>query len=298
MKKLLLLLIFISAKCEDNKFVIGTWPHGFFSSFFAVLNNLDWCDKNNKIPVVVWDGGYYFVPEKFNGSNNAWEYYFEPISNLSYSEGDSIRKEYGAPNAFAFPHINPNQENRQRAHAVIQKYIKINPIVQKKIDDFYKQNMEGKKTIGIHLRGTDKCYEIKPIDPDEFFKTANKFKEEYQFLVATDEENLLKEAIKKIEGKVIYYPCYRSPNKMPIHCRSPNKAQVGEDVLIETILLSKCEKLIHSISNVSTAALFFNPELESIFFSSSAPQPEELLKQAEPSKKKKQEKKSKKHKKK
>ena len=103
----------------------------------------------------------------------------------------------------------------------------------------------------------------KAVNPEIFFKLANKYKG-YQFLIATDEERLLNEAIKKIKSKVIYYKCYRSPDKMPIHCKSPNKAQVGEDVLIEAMLLSKCSKLIHSISNVSTAALFFNPELKHI----------------------------------
>lgn len=38
--------------------------------------------------------------------------------------------------------------------------------------------------------------------------------------------------------------------------------EMGEDVLVETMLLSRCNHFVHTISNVSTAALFFNPDLE------------------------------------
>ena len=62
----------------------------------------------------------------------AWEYYFEPVSDLSYNEGDSLNKEYGAPDGSAFEYIFPDQLTRKKANEIIQKYIKLNQMCRKK----------------------------------------------------------------------------------------------------------------------------------------------------------------------
>ena len=52
--------------------------------------------------------------------------------------------------------------------------------------------------------------------------------------------------------KVIYYYCYRSDNGQLLHLRyKPEISQLGEDVVVEMWLMSKCDMLIHSLSNVS-----------------------------------------------
>ena len=87
-----------------------------------------------------------------------------------------------------------------------------------------------------------------------------------QFFVATDEQKLLEEAQELLSGPVIYCDSYRSLNGEPLHRpkkkQDYSKAKLGEEVLIETLLLSKCNGFVHTRSNVSTAVLFFNPELE------------------------------------
>ncbi|MDR3550121.1 MAG: hypothetical protein P4L31_01810, partial [Candidatus Babeliales bacterium] len=59
--------------------------------------------------------------------------------------------------------------------------------------------------------------------------------------------------------KIIYYDCFRSDNGNPLHFRKPSPGQLGQDVLIEALLLSRCNALVHTYSNVSTGALYFNP---------------------------------------
>lgn len=134
--------------------------------------------------------------------------------------------------------------------------------------------MVGKHTIGIHLRGTDKITEERPVPPEHIIEVAlTQADENTQFLVASDEQKLLDKAVQLLQGyKVIFYDCYRSDNGKPLHTKKekPSFAQIGEDVLVEVSLFARCDLLIHTLSNVSAGALYFNPSLKSFLLYSDA----------------------------
>ncbi len=287
MKKGLLVFISILVVCSalakskriEGRLVIGRIDGGLFSCLFAVLNNLAWCEKNDAVPVIHWgEDSYYYVENGHNGSHKVWEYYFEPLSSDLYKEGEYIWRKYIPPGRSKKVRIpEPFSKDyrwvlkkyfRLERYNLIQKYIKIKPIIAEKIDSFYAKNMLGKKTIGIHLRGTDKNLEIESeATITTICNQANTLAQTMpgcQFLVATDEEALLQEAITLLNGPVVYYDSYRSLNGEPIHDseHSYNMAKLGEEVLIEVSLLARCDAFIHTRSNVSTAVLLFNPELE------------------------------------
>ena len=252
---------------EPQKHVIGCWPHGLFSSFCGVLNQIEWCEQHNKIPVVTWGkGSLYYLKGGFNGHEDVWKYYFEPVSALQYESGDAIHSQYAFTSnhdsSFYYTHL--DQGTRDKAARIIDKYVKINSAVQQKIDNFFDINMQG-KTIGIHLRGTDKKIEKKPVSPEKIIKAALACADaDAQFLLASDEQRLLDQMIALLPGrKVIFYDCYRSDSSKPLHKKpkKPSHAQLGEDVLVEVALLAQCDLLVHTLSNVSTAALYFNPDM-------------------------------------
>ena len=149
----------------------------------------------------------------------------------------------------------------------------------RKVESFYQVHMAGKRNIGIHLRGTDKATEIGAVSVDTILTRANevaKTMPDCQFLIATDETALLEKAKRVLHGKVIAYDATRSENGNPLHGPGKDKvkiskpivskAQLGEEVLVEVQLLSLCNLFLHTCSNVSSAVLFFNPELENILF--------------------------------
>ena len=152
---------------------------------------------------------------------------------------------------------------RKHINNLIKKYITIKSHILWKIINFYVSFMEGKKTVGIHIRGTDKHSEAPPIDISKFIEIANKYSD-HQFLVASDEYAIIDKLKKELKGNVIYYDAFRSNQTGAIHKINPCE-QIGQEVLIEVLLLSYCDIFIHSISNVSTAVLFFNPELHNIY---------------------------------
>lgn len=253
---------------KSNKHVIGSWGAGFGSCFHAVLNHLDYCEKANKTPVVHWGKeSFYYDTGGFNGSYNVWEYYFQPISDLYYKKGDRIDYTYDPNGLFTFHYPNIIQSKRDRAATLIKKYINLNELVLSKINSFYQKNMAGKKTIGIHIRGTDKFLEEKIVKPEEMVKEALKYTDqETQFLIASDEKKLFDQIIGLLPNrKVIYYDCYRSENGKPLHIRSkPSPGKLGEDILIEISLLAQCDLLVHTASNVSSVALYFNHNLPNV----------------------------------
>lgn len=149
-------------------------------------------------------------------------------------------------------------------NVLLDNYIRIKENITKKIDTFYHQQMKGKQTIGIHLRGRFLWNESPFVEIQKILDYANQFADENtQFFIATDQNNLLMQAKKLLKGKVISYDSQRFDNSTaPVAGQAKLDPQLGENVLIETLLLSRCEYLIHGISNVSTAALYFNPELK------------------------------------
>lgn len=273
------LIILLTPKvnyAQDNSqvYVIGHHSsEGLFSCFFGVLNALLKCEGEKKNPVVYWSkNSYYYQEGGFNGSTNVWEYYFEPVSAYRYEPGCTIDNR---PSSQPYFFTRCDQETRNKAHRMISTYIRFKPQVQKKVDDFYQQNMAGKRNIGIHLRGTDRGnFKTRqsnefPLVQDMALKALECADENTQFYIATDEQSLFDAILPYlVNHTVIYYPCYRSMNGKPLHrdnhqdgFNAPSKAQLGEDVLVEALLLSKCDVLLHSTSSVSTGVLYFNPNI-------------------------------------
>lgn len=262
----------------QEKLIIGCHSKhaGFFSCFFGVINNIIWCEKNGVTPLVYWGhDSLYYAPSGYHSSTNVWQYYFIQPSYSSFINKD-IRKNYNAPDDSytilrhdSCSSFQNSKELRKNVHRIIQKYIKLKPQLSRKIDNFYAKHMAGKKIIGIHLRGTDKKKEVDAIDPKIILKEANKLARKITgctFLVATDEAALLRKAKLILDGPVIYYNAHRSNDSKSLHHYGQNKPRLGEEVIIEAQLLSRCDIFLHTCSNVSSAVLFFNPELENILF--------------------------------
>lgn len=243
--------------------------NGFFSAFIQILHELAWC-KHDETPYVLWDSrSLYYNPQGFNEKHNVWEYYFEPASEVPSTTHDNT-------DLYADRYINFDfsQTARDFAHKIIKKHVKIRPTVQDKIDHFYQQQMAHKKTIGIHLRGTDKKIEMAPTPTQIIVAEALKHADENtQFLVASDEQQLVDLASKLLAPhRVISYDCYRSKNNHPLHLTAatakqeekPAASQLGEDILVEVLLLSQCDIFIHTSSNVAAGVLYFNPDLKHV----------------------------------
>ncbi len=273
---LLLLLSSFYISESDNKYVIGSWPGGGLGvCMISVLQHLAYCEKEGKIPVVYWDKkSFYYNPSGFNGEGaNVWQYYFEPVSAFKYNAGDVVHACCGShASCGKFYSLNlDNKAMRDEANFFYKKYIKPKAIVQKKVDQFYAENIAGKHTIGIHLRGTDILPKIKGVDikkiADEALKHAH---EDTQFFIASDDLNLFNQLCAQLKGrKIVYYPCYKAGDNKPLHYKGgskPSYAQAGEDVLVEMLLLAQCDYVVLMQSNISSVVLIMNNNVNYRYF--------------------------------
>lgn len=251
-----------------QKHVIGSWPGGFFSAMCSTLAHIAWATANNRIPVVYWGReSLYYQPEGYNGSYNVWEYYFEPLNDEQYQPGDRIHTTYcmgmHCINGFKMH----SHAEKKWVNGIINQHVRIKENIKNKIETFFDGHMKDKVTIGIHLRGTDKQTEIAMPQPIRLIDEANKIAQVInadQFFVATDEERLLELAKNTLCKPIVYYDSFRSVNGKPIH-KKIEKALRGEEVLIETLLLSQCNWFVHSHSNVAYFVMFFNPDMHDTF---------------------------------
>lgn len=264
-----------------NRYAIGAYSFtdfkgnimrvGFFAAFFAVLAHLNWCDHHGFTPIIFWGEQSAYYDAEYGP--NAWEYYFEPVSTLRYDPAhDMLITSLCAPDFTTIKHFCKHDlEYRIFVNGIISRHIRLKPTMQQRIDEFYYGNqMDRIPTIGVHLRGTDKKTEIAIPHPLELIMVANKVAQLYgqcQFFVATDEEQLLDLARTHLHGPVISYPAHRSVSGIPVHLDQTQicRAQLGSDVLAECLLLSRCTALVHSHSNVSYTATFFNPYIDDYF---------------------------------
>ena len=67
-------------------------------------------------------------------------------------------------------------------------------------------------------------------------------------------------------GKVLSFANILSSDGTAVHRnrRGPSKYEIGKEALVDSLLLSRCDFLLRTESNLSVASLFFNPALGSV----------------------------------
>lgn len=247
------------------------WQPGFFCCFQSAIGFLDFCEKEKPTGFeIFFEKGLYF-DEPFG--LNWWEYYFEPIRYGSSDGtkiehvGDMLKSHWGTE-------VISNM-TRESAAYIINKYIKIKPHIQSKIDNFYQNNFSKNYTIGVAYRGTDKSSEALRVSFEKVSETVYTFIQErrlknYKIFVATDEQNLLDFMIERFGSRIIHIDAHRSlDDHTPVHHSDgymveKDRYQIGEEALMDCVLLSKTNVLIKTHSNLSSSAANFSPLLEVI----------------------------------
>ena len=158
-----------SSKMNSDKtfFVIrNKGEDGFFANFTFVLDNLIIATEKGYIPYV--DMEYYKTlyneSEEVIGTFNAWEYYFEPVSN--YSLKDIYMSKNVILSNMLYPHykalyyncdnnVIPTKEKIVELFEYVQEYIKVKKHIMEKVYEYEEDFLAFDKIIGIHVRGTD-----------------------------------------------------------------------------------------------------------------------------------------------
>uniref|UniRef100_A0A7S3SED9 Alpha 1,4-glycosyltransferase domain-containing protein n=2 Tax=Emiliania huxleyi TaxID=2903 RepID=A0A7S3SED9_EMIHU len=136
--------------------------------------------------------------------------------------------------------------------------------------------------LGVHLRGTDKKASIggRIVQPAEYFPWIDAFFAKHEpragralLFLATDDQAFLAQVVQRYGDRVLLQPGVQRPaNGTPIwmaraaigtRTAEPvdEARRRGVQVLLDTLLLSRCDYLLKSSSAVSEFALYFAPRL-------------------------------------
>lgn len=185
------------------------------------------------------------------------------------------------------------KEWRHNTNKVFEKYIKFNPIIINKINEITK--LFSNKMIAVHYRNPAHCCEesgykyfddyFKKIDnilsiyPDAFIFLATDtdfgiaaFTMRYGSKIIYNKEtlrssmnNILEWAYTLNDGVKSDHVGFFNGKSFQIHNNSNSNIQLGYDVIIDAVCISKCNYFIHTTSNISLAVSYMNPDLEMIY---------------------------------
>lgn len=192
------------------------------------------------------------------------------------------------------------KDNFVLANEYFFKYLKFNKNIAIKTNEFSKQ-IDGKKTLGLHFRGTDKnkvkwvehvsieefCEIIKyhlskhsydtifvSTDDNKFiFKIVELFGSEYEILYYDDMKNqdnsnsIHLNRLDIMQNKIKNLKNYNNSEiladlELNIKTETEINKLLLENVIINSFILSKCTTVLKTHSQVSAYSKIFNPELE------------------------------------
>lgn len=281
---------------------IGHYGAGFFAYVQYAINQILYCERNNYLPVVHYDEKYnnYFHDPAFG--NNMWEYYFEPVAHYSKSDieamiadpDDRLERsdiltlseleilqlcQFNPESVFHYTygywreHLPENPDEwfdamRKKGHRVVSDYLHIKESIVRNVQQYYRQNMRPNYVIGVHIRGTDMRYAPSvslQVFCNEINRRLKHLPENSRIFVATDQKQYI-EVLKEYYGeKLLYQQCVRSSDsRNPMWFKERSPSEQGEEVLVDALILARCNFMLKCPSAVSEFAHYFNPLLRSL----------------------------------
>ena len=254
---------------------------GFFSLFNLVLDGLQFADYYNLVPCVEF-GGNTLYHEKYgvNGINNSFEYYFKQPATISVHSARKSQNvvfyefnhrklslpEFQYTLSAALKDDEKTESYLNSRAQIIKKYIHFSDTVEEYLNSTAVPMISKKKTLGIHVRGTDMNTgfngHAKAISPDEYLQATKKafYKGAFeQVFLATDEATVIDLFKNEFGNDLVYFQdVLRSSDGQAVHfsqnARDTHKYLLGLEVLRDMYALAISDGLIAGLSNVSLAA--------------------------------------------
>eukprot|EP01083_Nonionella_stella_P068596 182304_1 len=241
-------------------------PNAFEYYFRPIEPNWELCDK---------DTSHYKVlkPNQINpgihkrepGSIHLWYYHFK-VQHIEFNPEEYLENWY--------------YDQRYTASQVVNQYFHLKPDIIQQRDAIWNSVFGNKYTVmGVQMRGSDKVQKWsirRAVSPQEYMPYIAAFVQYYgakgRIFFATDDKNYLGflktnwnayvDTYSFAEVVVTQGNVTRSDDKTAIfNFKHVSKYAIGREVLMDILLLAKCDWFIHSASAVSEAVFFNNIKL-------------------------------------
>ncbi|KAL9962928.1 hypothetical protein ACROYT_G032083 [Oculina patagonica] len=230
---------------------------------------------------------------------NSWNWYFEPVNHgleskvenvfcpLRIDDVNGLITDNSFRNrtdvaGFEDGRIITTQE-RMRVNKLIQQYVKPNSRIKEKVRMFYQRYLAGFTVLGVHVRGTDHWSETSEKRLPSLMSWVKRARSILETLprprkifIASDNHEVVENFVISF-GKetVVFTEAVRAKgyhDQIPPHnfefkhnAADPYEREIGSQVLMDILLLAKCDHFLHTESSVASLASYFNPHMTSYF---------------------------------
>lgn len=238
----------------------GRYASGLFSEVASVLGFLDHFEQWR----LAYDGvtvdfsrGLYLDPA---AGPDWWRYYFEPLALGGSSTGMT-------PVSQAFHDLCATRAERRmsrdRAAALVARYITPAPKVREIADAFARRHWAGRGVVGVHYRGTDKSVDAPRVAYHDVEQRVRQHLREAgagcKVFVATDEQDFIEFMRDRFGAHLTYQDMFRSRDGCAIDVVNPDGNYLkGLHAVVDCLLLARTNFLIRTASNLSLMATFMN----------------------------------------
>lgn len=257
---------------------------GLFSSLDTLLSTLAVSEQDGIPTYVDWTDATNYLDEP----GNLFDHLFEQPFGIRKNDLDAYdivetvvhSKPYWIAENSVYKHSwNTISAERIRASSrLFQKYITVRPEIVAKAQEFFDTHLMEGKTLGVHLRGTDKRYVMTmahaPSPMVSSFVSAaftELKKRKYTHLYCiSDDQKMLDTFVHSIRQKypaamltIVYPATQRSTDGRPLHMKGAinKKLLHAKSALEESLILSMCSYIIKTSSNLSMFSVFMRPNV-------------------------------------
>lgn len=241
--------------CEQKD---DTCERGFFSLFIQAVYGIDFAVRNGISYHVDFGNMRYCYSDRRQDDANWWNYYFRQPTTKRPALLPSVVNRFHE----LYPLLIWDRSHFRRMNRYVQRLV-FQEDVAKHIDSA-REKLVNCNALGVHVRRTDHPDSVQPVEPDDYYRSIDKLIDRHDVLfLSTDDERIVSGFRKRYGTKVHVNDVKRSADAQAVHRNFENnhRWRLGLDVLTDCLCLASCKKLVLTFSNVSYAALLFNPEV-------------------------------------
>lgn len=261
--------------------VIHARDSGFFSNLNQVLNNLRHRLGRGGIEAarVEWYAGPK-LPQFSYGNpedGNLWLRFFEPLpfdTIPAETFETDIYARITMTGRIAYAMYKLHWRWRRNYYRTFRHYIRIKPHILGRADAIHRAQVAGRYCLGAHYRHPAHDSEcLNPIPEPAAFIAALRRKiprnRPWVVFLATDAEPAVTAFREAFGERLVLQPgVQRSASLAEGNLHHDNPAAgvaLGEQALIDSLLLARCDLLLHVTSNLATAAGYMNPRIKMLY---------------------------------
>jgi hypothetical protein len=259
--------------------VITAWNGGFFSHVNRVVNHLyhSLGHKGCAAIHVDWHVGEH-IPLFVYGTKadgELWRHFFEPLTFPNAPDDELTTSGYAdlsMTGLHAYRMYKRGSRWRAEYGSAFAKHVHVHEDLRRHMDGQRRDGGVGTRSIGVHYRHPDHSHECpRPIPSIDVFieRTRSLLRGDSlaSVVLATDVHEAVDSFRAAFGDRLLVQPGVER-----VHAREQQHSQarppsiaLGQQALIDALLLARCDVLLHTVSNLATAVGYMNPQMKMVY---------------------------------